>query len=81
MAGGAFLTSLVLAQFGFVSDGDVEQSESALFGIRIAYSALPFVLWLCAFLLLRRYNLTEAKFKEIKDQIQQRVAEQPLANR
>lgn len=73
MAGGAFLTSFVIAQFGFVSAAQVAQSESALLGIRVAYSMLPFLLWLCALLLLRRYDLTEDRFQEIKDQIRDRV--------
>jgi GPH family glycoside/pentoside/hexuronide:cation symporter len=73
MAGGAFLTSVVLAQFGFISDSAVEQSDAALLGIRIAYSLLPFLLWLVAFLLLRRYDLTEARFVEIKDGIRERM--------
>jgi GPH family glycoside/pentoside/hexuronide:cation symporter len=73
MAGGAFLTSFVIAQFGFVSAAEVAQSESALLGIRVAYSMLPFLLWLGALLLLRRYDLTEDRFQEIKDQIRERV--------
>jgi len=65
MAGGAFLASILLSLFGFVS-GAPEQTESASFGIRIAFSALPFVLWLTTLRLLRRYDLTEEKFNEIK---------------
>ena len=65
MAGGAFLASILLSIFGFVS-GAPEQTESASFGIRIAFSALPFVLWLTTLRLLRRYDLTEEKFNEIK---------------
>ena len=65
MAGGAFLASILLSIFGFVS-GAPEQTESASLGIRIAFSALPFVLWLTTLRLLRRYDLTEEKFNEIK---------------
>ncbi len=74
MAGGAFLTSIVLAHFGFVSGAGLEQSDSALFGIRLTYSALPFFLWLCALLAFRRYNLTAERFEEIKNELGSRPA-------
>ena len=69
MAGGAFLASILLSLFGFVS-GAPEQVESASLGIRIAFSALPFVLWVITLRLLRRYDLTEDKFNLIKDKLQ-----------
>jgi len=72
MAGGAFLTSVVLAQFGFVSGAGLEQSDSAMLGIRVAYSALPFLLWLGAILAVRRYDLTEERFQEIRKMISAR---------
>jgi len=68
MAGGAFLASIILSISGFVS-GAPEQTETASMGIRIAFSALPFVLWVTTLLLLRRYDLTEEKFNEIKSRL------------
>jgi len=70
MAGGAFLASIILSISGFVS-GAPEQTEAASFGIRIAFSALPFVLWLSTMALLRRYDLTEEKFNEIKSRLKE----------
>ena len=68
MAGGAFLASIILSIFGFVS-GAPEQTEATSLGIRVAFSALPFVLWLTTLTLLRRYDLTEEKFNEIKSRL------------
>ncbi len=65
MAGGAFLASLCFSAFGFVS-GAESQTEFASMGIRVAFSALPFVLWFVAIRLLARYELSEEKFNEIK---------------
>ena len=75
MAGGAFFTSVVLAQSGFVSGVGLEQTDSALLGIRLAYSALPFLLWICAVILLKRYDLTEERFNEIKVELAERLEE------
>ena len=68
MAGGAFLASIILSLFGFISGG-AEQTESAQLGIRIAFSLLPLVLWVGAFKWLSRYDLDEEKFNEIKAQL------------
>ncbi len=72
MAGGAFLTSVVLAQFGFVSGAGAEQTDTAMLGIRLSYSALPFLLWIGAILMLKRYDLTEERFDKIKAQLASR---------
>ena len=72
MAGGAFLTSVVLAQFGFVSGAGSDQTDFAITGVRIAYSGLPFLLWGSALLMLRRYDLSEERFKRIQEEITQR---------
>ena len=69
MAGGAFLTSICLGLFGFVS-GAAEQTESAELGIRIAFSLLPLLLWFGAFKWLSRYDLDEEKFNEIKQRLE-----------
>lgn len=74
MAGGAFVSSIVLDAFGFVpGTGLAVQSEMALSGIRIAYSVLPVLLWVCAFVILRRYDLTEARFEEIQQRLLDRA--------
>ena len=75
MAGGAFLSSIVLDIFGFVpGTGLAAQSEFALTGIRIAYCLLPVLLWVCAFVILRIYSLTEARFEEIQQRLRSRAA-------
>jgi GPH family glycoside/pentoside/hexuronide:cation symporter len=68
MAGGAFLTSICLELFGFVS-GVAEQTESAKLGIRIGFSLLPLLLWFGAYKWLSRYDLDEEKFHEIKESL------------
>ena len=65
MAGGAFLASIVLSVFGYES-GALEQSDSALWGIRFAYAGIPVILWFLSWVLLKKYDLTEEKFEEIK---------------
>jgi GPH family glycoside/pentoside/hexuronide:cation symporter len=71
MAGGAFLASVCLSLFGFVS-GSAEQVSTAHLGIRIAFSLLPLVLWLGAFKWLSRYELDEESFNEIKSRLGRR---------
>lgn len=70
MAAGAFLVSIGLSAVGFVSGAaPAAQSAQALLGIRLVYSLLPFTLWVTAMLVLRRYELSETRFNEIKAQI------------
>ena len=68
MAGGAFLASVSFSLFGFVSGAET-QTEAASVGIRVAFSALPFVLWFFAIRLLARYDLSEEKFNTIKSNL------------
>jgi len=71
MAFGAFFASGVLQLVGFIG-GDLStgsQTDTGLLGIRIGYTLLPFALWLCAILILRRYDLSESRFNEIKQKI------------
>lgn len=71
MAAGAFLVSIGLSMFGFVS-GQIDpaaQTPEALLGIRIVYSLLPFSLWMCTIALLWRYDLTEERFNAVKLEI------------
>ncbi len=78
MALGAFLVSLSLSFFGFSGGSGAEgvQSQEALTGIRMTYSLVPFTLWILAILLLRKYDLNEKKFDEIKQAIQKAEAQQ-----
>ncbi len=70
MAAGAFLVSLGLSAFGFESaNGSAGQTPNALLGIRILYSMLPFGLWMSAILIMRRYDLSEARFNAVKAEI------------
>ena len=71
MAGGAFLASIAFSLFGFVSGAET-QTEAASLGIRVAFSALPFLLWFFAIRLLSRYQLSEEKFNAIKARLKQR---------
>ncbi|MBE9538576.1 MAG: MFS transporter [Proteobacteria bacterium] len=68
MAGGAFLASLCFSAFGFVSGAETQTAEAS-WGIRVAFSALPFVLWFFAIRLLARYELSEEKFNAIKSRL------------
>jgi len=75
MAGGAFLVSIGLSAVGFVSGvGAAGQSSEALTGIRFIYGLVPFSLWVLAMIALWRYELSEARFNEIKKRIQNRGA-------
>lgn len=70
MAAGAFLVSLGLSAFGFVSGKPAaHQTAEALEGIRIVYTIAPCLLWICAMAVLRRYELSEDRFNAIKRQI------------
>ena len=79
MAMGAFIASLFLSAFGFVAGADAAaQGENALLGIRLSYTLVPCVLWVCAFFVLRAYPLTEARFEELKRNISAaRAAKEP----
>lgn len=70
MALGAFLVSIFLSFFGFAGgQGATTQSADAIWGIRLAYSLVPFTLWLCTIAIIRYYNLSEHRFDEIKREI------------
>lgn len=67
MALGAFAISLVLTLFGFQAGVDpAGQSESALTGIRLAYTLVPGSIWLVAMILLRFYTLDEDTFNSLR---------------
>ena len=58
---------------GYVG-GAAEQSASAVWGIRAAAGVVPAVLALIALAIIAAYPLTEKRFREIKDEIDQRGA-------
>jgi len=71
MAGGAFLVSVGLSFVGFVSGADAGvQPPGALVGIRAIYALVPCTLWILAMVVMWRYELSEARFNEIKARIQ-----------
>lgn len=56
----------IVLQMGDFISGDVkEQPESAQFAIRLVVSIVPALIFLSSFLILRKYDLDEAKHKEI----------------
>lgn len=66
---GALVVGLVLSIMGFVeSTGGVpvEQTESALGGILIAFSAVPVVLMLAGLVILKAYNLDEDSLRRLR---------------
>lgn len=71
MASGAFLVSVVLGWSGFSGEALVQTPDATL-GIRLSYSVLPFILWVAAIVLLRKYRLNEEHFNEVKSAIQKR---------
>lgn len=71
MALGAFLVSIGLQMSGYVPGEDyaLNQSDGTVLGIRLVYAGLPFLLWIFAALTLRKYNLDEERFNNIKENI------------
>lgn len=66
---GALVVGLILSVMGFVeSTGGVpvEQTESALHGILIAFSAVPVVLMLAGLVILKAYNLDEESLQRLR---------------
>lgn len=71
MAAGSFGVSIFLSAFGFMGGQDAPtQDESVLTGIRLAYAAIPFCLWIVTFIIFRLYNLSEERFQQIKNEIE-----------
>jgi len=81
MAIGAFFASLVLQVTGFVSGQSVTaQGSTALLGVRLAYCAVPILLWMTAVWLVRRYDLDERRHGDLRDELQRRdTAANPLS--
>jgi GPH family glycoside/pentoside/hexuronide:cation symporter len=76
MAAGAFFVSIGLSLFGFESGNgsSIVQDETAILGIRLTYSLIPFALWIAAILMLKKYKLNERMFNEIKAEIRSKAA-------
>jgi len=71
MALGAYGISLILAWSGFVQ-GNAVQSDAAIHGIRLGYVIFPVSCYMAAWLILRKYELSEARFEEIKSDLSDR---------
>jgi sugar (glycoside-pentoside-hexuronide) transporter len=71
MAAGAFFVSIGLDLFRYIpGEANVgAQPDSAVLGIRVLYALVPFLLWLAAAGLLRKYDLSEARYGEVMDAI------------
>jgi GPH family glycoside/pentoside/hexuronide:cation symporter len=64
------LTGAIMALVGFVPD--TVNSEASITGIRLFYSGLPIVGTLAAMWIMRNYDLTEEKAKEISAELNRR---------
>lgn len=75
MTGGAFIVSIALSYVGFASGVAPNlQTPEALMGVRYIYALLPIILWIGTALAFSQYDLTEAKFNQIKQEIKDKKA-------
>ncbi len=70
------LTGAIMALVGFVPDA--ENSEASITGIRLFYSGLPILGTLGAMYIMRNYDLTEEKSKEISAELEKRKSEKKI---
>jgi GPH family glycoside/pentoside/hexuronide:cation symporter len=68
------LTGVIMSLVGFNADATI-QPEHAVTGLRIFYSGIPIVGTLIAMWVMRNYDLSEEKAKEIKAQLTARRGE------
>jgi len=68
-------TSLVLQGLGFVPNA--EQSDEVLWGLRLLYGALPFVMYIAAAAVLRGFRLDEVEHARIRSELDARAAQRP----
>lgn len=58
-----FLVTLILGGFGLVTNGEegvfIEQSDEAIFGIRLCVSIIPMICAFTSYMLLRRFRMTK----------------------
>ncbi|WP_111708552.1 MFS transporter [Lutibacter citreus] len=71
IAGG--LSGVILSSIGFDSGAET-QTESAIIGLRLAFSGLPILGTLIAMFVMRNYNVTEERANEIRLELEQRKA-------
>ena len=68
---GALVVGLILSLMGFVESAGgapVEQPDSAITGILIAFSAVPIVLMLAGLVILKAYHLDEESLQALRQQ-------------
>ncbi|XMO87933.1 MFS transporter [Algibacter sp. AS12] len=65
------LSGLILSMIGFDATAE-SQSENAIVGLRFFFSGLPILGTLIAILVMRKYDLTEEKSNEIREQLELR---------
>ena len=71
-------SGLIMALVGFVPDAPV-QPEGAVTGMRIAYILVPVVGALLAIWVMRDYDVTEERAKEIRAELERRRGKTLLA--
>ena len=68
-----FLTGVVLDLFGYMESTAgvvVEQTETAIFGIRVLFSIIPLLLTLAAVIIGARYRLTKPNHKAMREAVE-----------
>ena len=65
------LTGVIMSLVGFNPDLPV-QADGAVTGLRLFFSGIPILGTLIAMWVMRNYDLTEEKAREIKDQLNAR---------
>ena len=70
------LTGIIMSVVSFKAGAPVQQ-EGAVTGLRIFFSALPVLGTLIAMWVMRNYDLTESKAREIKNELDKRKALKP----
>ncbi|MCF7824839.1 MAG: glycoside-pentoside-hexuronide (GPH):cation symporter [Candidatus Marinimicrobia bacterium] len=66
---GPAIVGIFLGLFHFNEQLGDHQPESVAFGIRLAFCIFPALMFLLSFIPFSKYDLTEARFEEIKQQI------------
>ena len=67
---GALVVGLVLSLMGFIESAGgapVEQSNTAMTGILVAFSGIPILLMLAGLVILKAYRLDEDSLRAMKD--------------
>jgi GPH family glycoside/pentoside/hexuronide:cation symporter len=68
---GAFFIGFVLSLTGYLpsTTGNLQQPDSAIFGIRLLIGLIPSIFYLASAVIIRWYPLTEAKCREMLERI------------